>query len=150
METVRLATETLRLRTDIVPHVVRPQVGHDDRYFWDGVAERTLLLRRCANCSRLQQPPSPMCPACGSTEWVTQPASGHASVHSWIVSVHPTQPDEAPRIVALVDLDEGVRLVTNLEGIDPADVRNGMPVELNFTELDGLLLPQFRPAGGQA
>jgi uncharacterized OB-fold protein len=138
VETVRLATETLRLRTDIVPHVVRPDVGHDDKYFWDGVAERTLLLRKCANCSRLQQPPSPMCPACGATEWVTQPASGHASV----------QPDEAHRIVALVDLDEGVRLVTNLEGIDPADVRNGMPVELNFTELDGLMLPQFRPAGG--
>jgi hypothetical protein len=63
--------------------------------------------------------------------------------------VHPTQPDEVPRIVALVDLDEGVRLVTNLQGIDPADVRNDMPVELTFAELDGLMLPQFRPAGGR-
>ena len=67
-------------------------------------------------------------------------------MHSWIVSRHPTEPDDAPRIVALVDLEEGVRLVSNLQDVDPAHVENDMPVEVVFADVDGFTLPQFRPA----
>ena len=72
-------------------------------------------------------------------------------MHSWILSHHPTQPDEAPRIVALIELDEGVRLVSNLQDIDAADVKNDMAVEVDFADLDTfdggtVRLPQFRPA----
>jgi 3-oxo-4,17-pregnadiene-20-carboxyl-CoA hydratase alpha subunit len=130
-----------------VPHVIPPAVTRDDEFFWQGVAEGRLLLARCAECSNLQHPPSPMCPVCGSLEWTVQEASGRGTVHSWIVSRHPTELDDVPRIVALIELEEGVRLVSNLQDIDPAGVVNDMDVELVFREVDGVKLAQFRPAG---
>ena len=129
-----------------MPKAVPPTVTQDEEYFWNGVAQDTLLLSRCAKCSLLQQPPSPMCPRCGSLEWGTQEASGRGTVHCWIVSRHPTEPDAEARIVAVIDLEEGVRLVSNVQEVDPADVRNDMPVEVMFMEIDGVKLPQFRPA----
>jgi uncharacterized OB-fold protein len=132
-----------------VPKVIPPAPDPDEQYFWDGVAAGELRLRRCAGCGRLQHPPSPMCPQCGSVEWTTQQASGRGTVHSWIVSRHPTDPDDAARVVALIDLEEGVRLVSNLTDVDAADVANEMAVEVTFREIDGTRLPQFVPAGAQ-
>jgi len=129
-----------------MPHVVLPDVDYEDESFWNGVKEEKLLLARCARCSRLQHPPSPMCPQCGSVDWEAQEGSGRGKVQSWIVSRHPTEPDDAPRIVALVDLDEGVRLVSNLQDVEITDVKNDMPVEVVFADVDGFTLPQFRPA----
>ena len=129
-----------------MPHVIPPTVTRDDEFFWQGVAESRLLLARCARCANLQHPPSPMCPVCGSLEWTVQEASGRGTVHSWIVSRHPSDPDELPRIVALVELEEGVRLVSNLHDVDSAQVANDMAVEVVFKEVDGVTLPQFRPA----
>jgi uncharacterized protein len=133
-----------------VPQVIPPIVTRDDEFFWRGVAEDRLLLARCAKCSNLQHPPSPMCPVCGSLEWTVQEASGRGTVHSWIVSRHPSVGDDLPRIVALVELEEGVRLVSNLQDIDPAQVANDMDVEVVFRQIDGVKLPQFRPAGSGA
>ncbi len=117
-----------------------------EAYFWDGVKDRTLLLRRCVGCGELQHPPTPMCGHCHGLEWETQKATGRGTVYSWIVSRHPSQPDDNPRIVALVELAEGVRLVSNLIGIDAADVRNDMEVEVTFVEYgQDLLLPHFTP-----
>ena len=133
-----------------MPRVVAPIVGKDDQYFWTGAAEGRLLARRCAQCGRLQHPPSPMCPACGSVEWDVEQLSGRGTVHSWIVSHHPTQPDDAPRIVALIMLEEGLRLVSNLHDVDASGVVNDMAVEVVFVDVDGVRLPQFRPAGAGA
>ena len=86
-----------------------------------------------------------MCPHCGSVEWDTREASGRGTVHSWILSHHPTKQDDLPRIVALIDLEEGVRLVSNLREVAVHDVRNDMPVEVMFANVEGVTLPQFRP-----
>ena len=75
---------------------------------------------------------------------------GRGKVQSWIVSRHPTEPDDAPRIVALIDLEEGVRLVSNLQDVEIADVENDMPVEVVFADIDGFTLPQFRAARGES
>ena len=123
-----------------------PVAVEEDRFFWDGVKEGRLLLRQCAQCERIQHPPSPMCPACGSLEWSTKQMSGCGTVHSWIVSRHPTQPDEAPRVAAIIALDEGPRFVSNLIDVTPRDVTNEMPVVVVFVDVDGVRLPQFRPA----
>ena len=87
-----------------------------------------------------------MCPQCGSLEWDEQELAGRGALHSWIVSHHPSEPDEAARIVALIELDEGIRLVSNLQDIDPKDVENNMAVEVVFMDVDGVRLPQFLPA----
>jgi len=128
-----------------VPQIIPPTPDPDDQYFWDGVEREVLLLQRCAECSVVRQPPSPMCPHCHSLNWDTQEASGRGEVHSWIVSHHPSQADTSPRIVALIELEEGVRLVSNLQEIEADKVRNDMAVELMFMDFDGIKLPQFRP-----
>jgi hypothetical protein len=133
-----------------MPNIIPPIPEADDRYFWDGVAAEKLLLQRCASCHTLRQPPTPMCGACHSLDWDTQESSGRGEIYSWIRSFHPSQPDALPRIVVLVDLEEGVRIVSNLRDIDHTEVRNGMAVELCFVEEDGVKLPQFRPRGGAA
>jgi uncharacterized OB-fold protein len=133
-----------------MPRVIRPVPNRDDAFFWEAVKEGRLVVHACANCARLAQPPSPMCPACGSVEWVERELSGRGTIHSWIVSKHPSQPDDAQRVVILVDLEEGIRLVSNLQGTPVSEVANEMPVEVFFTEVDGFTLPQFRAAATTA
>lgn len=125
---------------------IPPAPGFDDAWFWDGARMHRLLLRICDHCGRQQHPPTPLCPACGSADWTTKEAAGTGTVYSWILSHHPTAPDAAPRVVAIIELQEGVRLVSNLCNVDPGDVVNDMAVEVVFEEFqDGLVLPQFRP-----
>jgi uncharacterized OB-fold protein len=71
-------------------------------------------------------------------------------VHSWILSHHPTRPDDAPRIVALLDLEEGLRLVSNLQGVEVGEIRNEMKVEAIFVDVDCVRLPQFQPVHGSS
>ena len=134
-----------------MPPVFPPMVGRDDEYFWNGVKEGKLLLQRCSGCGKLRQPPSPMCGDCGSLEWDTLESSGRGTVYTWILSHHPNQPEETPRIVALIELEEGVRFVSNLIDLEPGQVRNDMPVEVSFEELEAyegtVVLPQFRAVG---
>ena len=130
-----------------MPSPQPPVPTFDDQIFWDGVAQGRLLITQCRGCFRLQHPPSPMCPQCGSLEWEGREVSGRGTLHSWIVSKHPTSPDDRARLVALVELEEGVRLVSNLQVAQISDVRNDMAVEVIFADVDGVRLPQFQPTG---
>ena len=115
----------------------------DQDFFWEGVKNHQLLIQQCADCGELRQPPGPMCPHCQSLRSQHKEASGFGTVYAWIVSKHPTELDEKPRIVALIDLEEGVRMVSNLQFIELADIREGLPVRAFYDETYGL--PQFRP-----
>ena len=128
----------------------RPGVHRDNAFFWDGVRRGELLIQRCTNCGRLRHPPSPMCPACRSLAADAVKASGRGIVYSYCKPHEPRLPGFDPGyVVALVELDEGTRLVTNLIGIDAADVRIGLPVEVEFVAVDpDLTLPMFRPLRG--
>ncbi len=125
-----------------------PAVTHDTQFFWDGVKQHQLLIQRCAGCQLLRHPPRPMCPQCNSVEWDTLTATGRGEVFSFVMPQHPPYPwFEYPYIVVLVDLEEGIRLVSNLTEMAPEDVTIGMAVEVYYEEFDdGLVLPQFRPA----
>jgi uncharacterized OB-fold protein len=90
-----------------------------------------------------------MCPNCGSVTWTVHESSGRGRLHSWIVSRHPSRPDAEPRIVALVDLDDGVRFVSNLRGVPVEDVRVDLPVQVTFQRVGDMTLPLFtRPGEG--
>jgi uncharacterized protein len=130
--------------------MILPKPTPDDAFFWEGAAAGKLLVRACRSCGRIQHPPSPMCPACASTSWDHRELAGRGTVHSWIASHHPGRPDEEPRVVILVELDEGVRMVSNLVGVALDDVRNEMPVQVCFAETEGIVLPQFEAAGDRA
>jgi hypothetical protein len=127
-----------------------PTPSRDSAFFWDRVQRGQLVGQRCAGCSKLRHPPRPMCPHCRSFEWEELSLSGRGTVHSFIAPVHPPLPMFEPGyLVALIDLDEGIRLLSNLCDVRPEDVQIGMAVEVFFVETaeDGRV-HQFRPADG--
>ena len=128
---------------------VAPSTSPDTDFFWNGLRDRKLLIQRCTGCGTLRQPPRPMCPKCNSLDWDAIESSGRGTVYSYVMPHYPRFPMfEYPYIVVLVELDEGVRLVSNLCEITPDDVRVGMAVEVFYTTFDNdLVLHQFRPAG---
>ena len=128
----------------------RPAINRDNAFFFEGAARHELLIQRCTSCDQLRHPPGPMCPHCQSLDWDTVTASGRGTIHSFVVAHHPQIPSfEYPLPVVLVELEEGTRLVSNIVGVEIDDIAIGMPVEVHFTDFgDGLVLPQFSPAGG--
>ena len=118
----------------------------DEDFFWAGVDEGRLLAQKCLGCGALRHPPSPICAQCQSLEWEPQPLSGRGKVFGWLISKHPSKPDAQPRTVVLVELEEGLRLVSNLSGGGETSI--GKAVEACFEEVDGVRLPQFRERAG--
>jgi uncharacterized protein len=127
------------------PHP-RPPVTADSAFFWEALKEQRLLIRKCARCGRLQHPPGPMCPQCQSLEWTTVEASGRGHIHSYVIVHQPQLPGFIyPLPVALVDLEEGVRLIGNVVELPVDEVRIGMPVEAVFRQVEpGYSLYAFR------
>lgn len=125
--------------------VLRPVVNRDTAFFWEGTAAGELRVQRCGACHALRHPPGPMCPRCGATNPSYVVASGCGEVHSYVVHHHPPVPGrEPPFVVALVELEEGVRVLGELH-TDPELVRIGMPVEVVFDRIDDeLVLPAWR------
>jgi hypothetical protein len=128
--------------------VLRPVVSHDTAFFWEGTAAGELRIQHCPSCDSLRHPPGPMCPTCGcdKPDWVV--AAGTGTVFSYVVHHHPPVPGKAlPFVVALVELDEGVRMLGELIEAEPSSVHVGMPVRLALTKIDEeLTLPFWRPA----
>jgi hypothetical protein len=124
-----------------------PIVTEDNAGFWDAADEGRLVAQRCADCGRLRHPPRPMCPECNSLEVEATTLSGRGVVYSYAVLHHPQNPAfEYPVLAALLDLDEGVRVVSNLVGIEPDEIRIGLPVQAEFVATDGdHRVPVFRP-----
>jgi uncharacterized OB-fold protein len=119
----------------------------DTAFFWAGAARGELLGLRCADCGDLQHPPRPMCPRCFSTRREEVKLSGRGRVLTWIFPRHPAPIGfaEAP-VVALIDLDEGIRLVSNLVEVAADAIAAGMPVEVTFAPTaGGRAVPVFRP-----
>ncbi|MET7618835.1 OB-fold domain-containing protein [Streptomyces sp. NPDC005408] len=128
----------------------RPVINRDNAGFWEGVAEHKLLIQRCGGCGALRFPWLPGCGACGSAEWDTVEASGAGTVYSYVVMHHPPFPAFAPPYaVGLIELAEGVRMVSNVVGVPYDKVRIGMPVRLDFLRVDEELeLPVFSCSDG--
>ena len=127
-----------------------PMPGRDSAPFWDGAARGELLGQRCADCGRFRHPPRPMCPACQSvkTAWVRLSGRGRVAAH--MRPVHPRIPMfDYPLVCVLVDLEEGIRLFSNLYECEPERVENGMEVEVFFVPTAGdKQVPVFRPVQG--
>lgn len=134
------------------PRRPRPPITQDNSFFFEGARQGKLLIQRCSGCGVLRHPPRPVCGGCGSFEWDTVESSGRGSVYSFVVVHHPQVPAfDYPLPIALVELEEGTRLVADLVDVDPADVEIGMPLECEFVAVDeDLTLPMFHPAKGTA
>ncbi|WP_063837028.1 OB-fold domain-containing protein [Phaeacidiphilus oryzae] len=125
----------------------RPVVNRDNACFWDGISEGRLLYQRCSDCRRARLPWLPGCPGCGSDRWTAEESSGRGTVYSRVVVHHPLPPAfPGPYSVALVELAEGVRLVSNVVGVPPEEVAIGTPVRVSYQRCDEeLTLPLFVP-----
>jgi uncharacterized protein len=124
-----------------------PIVTEDNAVFWDAADEGRLVAQRCAKCGRLRHPPRPMCPECRSLEVEVAALSGRGVVYSYAILHHPQHPSfEYPVLATLIDLDEGIRVVSNLVGIEPDEIRIGLPVQVEFVSTeDDHRVPVFRP-----
>lgn len=124
------------------------------RPFWESVRRQAMELQRCNACGRFIFYPRGLCPHCLSDDLSWQPARGTGEVYAFtIVQRHPNPAfgGDIPYVVALIELDEGVRMLSNLIGVaaDPAEVRVGMAVEVVYeAATDEVTLPKFRPRGG--
>ena len=145
------------------PTRFEPPVGAESGPYWDATREGRLLVQWCTRCDRGVFYPRAFCPYCagvggaevgGPLEW--REASGRATVHAAVVEHRPEAAgagfaEGAPFCIALVDLEEGVRMMTNIVGCPPADVRSGMAVAVTWEPLsDGRQLALFRPAEEEA
>lgn len=122
--------------------------------FWDSVNRRQLEIQRCEDCRSFVFYPRALCPSCGSRELTWTPVSGRGRIYSLTVVYRPTNSAfkaESPYVVALVELEEGCRMMSNIIEVepDPAHVKIGMPVEIVYDRVsETVTLPKFRPFAG--
>ena len=131
----------------------RPEPDRDDQEFWNGCAQQQLRFQACADCGTLRHPPRPICHKCHSidSKWVDAPSRG--IIYTYCVVHHPNHPALAacvPYVVGVVEFPAlpGVRLVTNITGVEPSSVRIGMEVSVWWDDIGGgVFVPRFRPSG---
>jgi uncharacterized OB-fold protein len=130
---------------------ILPQPTPETRHFWEGCKAGELRLQRCTACEKSYFPPRPFCPACGSRDVAVYPASGKASLYSYVINHRPrADMGTEPHSIAVVTLAEGPRMMTNIVGCPqtPEALRLDMPLEVTFLQAsDEIALPMFQPAG---
>jgi len=135
-----------------MPPRLLPEPTPETHHFWDGCKEGELRLQRCSACSESYFPPRPFCPKCGSRHVEVYKASGKAVLWSYVIN-HRPRPDMGtePYAIAVVQLDEGPRMMTNI--IDcpqtPQALQLDMSLQVTFSkQSDTISLPLFAPTKG--
>ena len=134
-----------------------PAFTPETQFFWEGAARSQLLLQRCDDCKKAYFPPRPFCPHCASRKVSVFQASGKATLYSYVIN-HRPRPDlgTEPHSIAVVELEEGPRMMTNIVGCPqtPEALVLDMPLEVTWVEAvangrtPASQLPQFKPAKG--
>jgi uncharacterized protein len=133
------------------PSKPEPVPTPETRPFWEGCAAGELRIQHCTACDRYVFYPRLLCPRCGAgdLEWVT--SDGTATLHSYVISHRPAPgfAGETPYVIAVVELPEGVRMMTNIVHVepDPAQLPLDLPLRVVFERRGAVTLPMFEPAG---
>lgn len=131
------------------PRRALPQPTPETRHFWEGTRAGELRLQRCDACGHVYFPPRPFCPKCASRAVSVVRASGRATLYSYVIHHRPVPGFEPPYAIAVVTLDEGPRMMTNIVDCPqtPEALQLDMPLEVVFTKVtDEISLPLFRPS----
>jgi len=130
-----------------------PRPTPDTEPYWDGARQRELRLQRCTSCEKAYFYPRSACPHCGSNavQWFV--ASGLGRLHTYVIS-HRAAPGfeaEVPYAIAVVELDEGPRMLANIVGVanTPEQLELDMALEVEFEPRGEQMVPVFRPVTGQ-
>lgn len=127
-----------------------PGTDEENKPFWDYCKQHELRMQKCLQCGKIRYPVSPICPHCLhlESEWVK--LSGKGRVYSFTIvrrAAHPGFAGEVPYTVAIIETEEGTRLISNVVGCKPEDVKVDMPVEVIFEDItEEFALPKFKPA----
>src|SRR4051794_28594936 len=123
-----------------------PVLTYDNERWWLAARDGRLVIQRCEGCGALHHPPRPMCPVCHSVDFTWIDAAGTGTVYSYALLHHPQHPAfDYPVPAALIDLDEGVRILSDLVGVAPEAVRIGLRVQVEFEPTGGgYAVPVFR------
>ena len=130
--------------------IVRPMVNRDSQFFWDGTKVGELRIQKCNACGAKRFPPGPACQSCDAYDRGHVVAAGTGTVFSYVVHRHPPVPGkELPIVIALIDLDEGVRMVgvvaDAVDGDGNAQIGIGTGLRVDFRTVDDdLTLPIWR------
>ena len=122
------------------------------KHYWDSVKAHAMQIQKCGACSTFVFYPRSVCPHCGSRKLHWTAVSGKGKVYGFTISYQKNMPAfgaDAPYAIAVVELEEGARLMTNLVGIepDPEKIKVGMDVIVQYDDVtDAISLPKFRPA----
>jgi uncharacterized OB-fold protein len=127
-----------------------PTLNEDNAPFWAGLNERELRIQRCAGCGKFRYPISPVCPRCLGAEFAWTPVSGRGTVFSYVIfhrAYHPAFQTDVPYNVALIRLEEGVFMFSNVIGVRNEEIRCDMPVAADYDRVtSSITLARFRPA----
>lgn len=126
-----------------------PIINEDTKPYWEYCHQHELRMQKCKECGNVRFPVSILCPACHSMETDWEKLSGKGRVYSFIVfrlAYHEAYQNDIPYVVAIIELDEGPRMESNIIGCKIEDVKIGMPVEVVFEDVtEEVALPKFRP-----
>jgi len=135
----------------VKPSKPKPRPAPESLPYWETAKEHRLALPHCDDCAQFWFPPSRTCPHCLSMNFAFKSVSGRGKVFSFVTFhrvYRPAFAEDVPYVVALVELDEGPRLLTNILGVSPDEVRCEMAVEVVFDDYDAdVSIPKFKPFG---
>ena len=135
--------------TNIVSERPLPVITPETRHFWEGTRAGELRLQRCGACSQVYFPPRPFCPRCASLKVEVLRASGRATLYSYVIHHRPVPGFVPPYSIAVVQLEEGPRMMTNIVDVEqtPEVLQLDMSLQVVFERMnDDISLPLFRPA----
>jgi len=126
-----------------------PVITSETAQYWDSAQKHDLHIQKCCNCNRFYFYPRDNCPFCFSNKVEWTRVTGKGKIYSFTVSYRYTSEgfrNEIPYNIAIVELEEGIRMMTNIVGCENDDLRIGMPVEIIYEDItDTVTLPKFKP-----
>lgn len=120
----------------------------DTAPYWEGAAAGELRIQQCTSCTEHYFYPRPFCPRCGSAEVEWRVTSGRATLISYVINHRPVPASDEPLVIALVRLEEGPQMMSNIVGVepDPANLPLDMPLRVTFEQRGEYAIPMFTPA----
>ena len=120
----------------------------DTAPYWEGAAAGELRIQQCTSCTKYYFYPRPFCPNFGSAEVEWRVTSGRASLVSYVINHRPVPPSDEPLVIALVQLEEGPRMMTNVVGVEPLpeNLPLDLPLRVTFEQRGEYSIPVFTPA----
>jgi uncharacterized protein len=143
----------VKLEDDTMAERPLPAITPETKHFWQGTAAGELRLQKCTACQHTYFPPRPFCPGCGCRDVAVFAASGRATLYSYVIHHRPAPGFTPPYAIAVVTLEEGPRMMTNIVDVaqTPEALQLDMPLQVSFSKInDEITLPLFRPTGSQS